>query len=53
MPVTIEDCIQWLEHLDEGATIWDTDVKFIERIRTALLTLRELTAADIRQDSLL
>jgi hypothetical protein len=52
-PITIDDCIQWLDHLDEGATIWDTDIKFINRIRSALEVLTELTSTDIRQDSLL
>jgi hypothetical protein len=53
MPVSVEDCIQWLDHLDEGATIWDTDIKFIDRIRSALEVFTELTSADIRQDRLL
>lgn len=34
--ITVADCIEWLNHLDEGATIWDTDLKFIIRIRDVL-----------------
>jgi hypothetical protein len=53
MTDNLDDCIQWLDHLDEGATIWDTDIKFIDRIRSALEVFTELTSADIRQDRLL
>ncbi len=40
-PVTLADCIEWLSHLDEGATIWDTDLKFIFRIQSALELLAD------------
>lgn len=38
---SMADCIQWLDKLDEGATIWDTDLKFIDRIRGALELLTD------------
>jgi hypothetical protein len=43
--ISVDDCIRWLDQLDEGATIWDTDIKFIFRIRTAL----ELLTMDVEE----
>lgn len=44
---TLADCIRWLDQLGEGATIWDSDLKFILRIRTALESLvDEIEAAN-------
>lgn len=34
--ITTRDCLRWLNELDEGATIWDTDLKFISRITQIL-----------------
>lgn len=46
--LSLTDCVNWLNQLDEGATIWDTDYKFIERIVSALeLLLEEESTANI------
>lgn len=38
---SIRDCLAWLDNLDEGATIGDTDLKFIDRIRGSLELLAD------------
>jgi hypothetical protein len=34
--ITTKDCLEWLDNLDEGATILDTDLIFINRIKNIL-----------------
>jgi hypothetical protein len=46
-PISIADCVWWLDHLEEGCTIGDTDMKFIDRIQGALeQLLDEIDAAN-------
>jgi hypothetical protein len=33
---SLEECRYWLDQLDEGATIWDSELKFIDRIKAIL-----------------
>ena len=34
--ISVNDCLKWLDALDEGATIWDTDLRFVSRIKGIL-----------------
>ncbi len=38
---TLRECLAWLEYLGEGATIWDTDLKYVFRIMDALEMLAD------------
>ena len=34
--ISTSDCLEWLDNLDEGATILDTDLRFVSRIKSIL-----------------
>jgi hypothetical protein len=42
---TLAECLEWLNALEEGATIWDTELKFIDRISEAVELLIDETDA--------
>jgi hypothetical protein len=38
---SLEDCILWLDNLEEGATIWDTELPIIYRAKFYLQQLSD------------
>ncbi len=40
-PPTLRECLTWLEYLQEGTTIWDTDLRYVFRIMDALEMLAD------------